>query len=291
MAQRLLELCGETVDIDTEGRGVALADCMVELEKSYRFGPHSSIGLVSRAINDGKGVDALEILKDSRYRDSSWRSLPHPSRMKDALRQAVVSGYAPILRSNNPREALEALGGFRVLCALRKGPYGSLNIDRIIQEILKEARLIDGNSRWFRGRPILITENDYRLGLFNGDVGVTLPDERAGGSLRVFFLSPDGCTRRLLPLSLPKHETVFAMNVHKSQGSEFDEALLILPDRDAPVLTRELVYTGITRARERVQVWSPEQLFVGAVGRRITRLSGLRASLWERKNVSSITKG
>ena len=130
------------------------------------------------------------------------------------------------------------------------------------------------------GRPVMVTKNDYPLRLFNGDMGITLPDPDGNQELRVFFPSADGEVRKFPPLRLPEHETVYALTVHKSQGSEFDRVLLILPDRDAPVLTRELIYTGITRAREQVEIWGEETTFCRALSRRIQRSSGLREALW-----------
>jgi len=126
----------------------------------------------------------------------------------------------------------------------------------------------------------LIKTNNYNLGLFNGDVGITLPDRSSKDSLRVYFPAADGTFRKFHPLRLPDHETVFAMTVHKSQGSEFNDVLLILPDRDVPVLTRELIYTAITRARDRIEIWGSEEIFKIAVSRRIERMSGLRDALW-----------
>jgi exodeoxyribonuclease V alpha subunit len=126
----------------------------------------------------------------------------------------------------------------------------------------------------------MVTRNDYNLRLFNGDIGITLADPGAGHQLRVFFPSSDGRIRKFPPLRLPEHETVFAMTVHKSQGSEFDQVLFILPDVSARVLTRELIYTAITRAREKVRVWGKEEVFHSAVSRRISRASGLRQALW-----------
>jgi exodeoxyribonuclease V alpha subunit len=126
----------------------------------------------------------------------------------------------------------------------------------------------------------LINRNDYTLRLFNGDVGITLPDPGAGNELRVFFPGPEGNLRKFPPLRLPEHETVFAMTVHKSQGSEFEKVLFLMPDRDVPVLTRELIYTAITRAKEAVEIWGKEQVFKSAVSRRISRASGLRDALW-----------
>jgi exodeoxyribonuclease V alpha subunit len=126
----------------------------------------------------------------------------------------------------------------------------------------------------------MVTRNDYNLRLFNGDVGLILPDPASENRLRVFFPDPVGHFRTLHPIRLPAHESVYAMTVHKSQGSEFDRVVIILPDRDVPVLSRELLYTGITRARERVEIWGREPIVRSAVSRRIRRHSGLRDALW-----------
>jgi exodeoxyribonuclease V alpha subunit len=167
---------------------------------------------------------------------------------------------------------------FRVLCALREGPYGAKALNFLIERILRKEGLLKRDGRWYPGRPVMVTKNDYSLRLFNGDVGIALPG--ADGEPRVFFPSAGGGFRKFPPSRLPEHETVFAMTVHKSQGSEFDEVLLLLPDRDSPVLTRELVYTGLTRAKETVAVWGREDVFLRAVSRRIERASGLRDILW-----------
>jgi exodeoxyribonuclease V alpha subunit len=126
----------------------------------------------------------------------------------------------------------------------------------------------------------MITVNDYQQRLFNGDVGVVMPDGEAMFELRVFFRDASGAVRKFLPSRLPAHETVYAMTVHKSQGSEFDRVLFMLPDRDVPLLTRELIYTGITRAKNFVEIWGKEEIFREAVSRRITRKSGLGELLW-----------
>jgi exodeoxyribonuclease V alpha subunit len=126
----------------------------------------------------------------------------------------------------------------------------------------------------------MITRNDYNLRLFNGDVGVILPDYGQCNELRAFFRDAEGNIRKLPPVMLPEHETVFAMTVHKSQGSEFESILLILPDKDSPVLTRELIYTGMTRAKKSVEIWGTEGIFRTAVSRRIMRTSGLYDALY-----------
>jgi exodeoxyribonuclease V alpha subunit len=123
--------------------------------------------------------------------------------------------------------------------------------------------------------------NDYNVGLFNGDLGIVLPDATSS-ELRVFFRGEDGDVLNFAPGRLPAHEPAFALTVHKSQGSEFRDALLILPERDAPVLTRELLYTGVTRVRETVEVWAAENILRQTIERRIERNSGLRDRLWKK---------
>jgi exodeoxyribonuclease V alpha subunit len=192
----------------------------------------------------------------------------------------VIHGFGEYLKAREPQEVFQFFDQFKILCALREGPYGVLAINSMVEQILREKGLIAVDERWYRGRPILINRNDYDLQLFNGDVGILLQDSDANNTLRAFFQTPDGNLRKIHPLRLPEHETVFAMTVHKSQGAEFDRVVLILPDRDSPVLARELVYTGITRAREKVEIWGEEAVFQMAVARRTERMSGLKDALW-----------
>lgn len=182
-------------------------------------------------------------------------------------------------------EVLGAFNQFKVLCALRQGPFGVEGLNLEIAERLRSAGLIDRTEGWYAGRPVLITGNDYNLGLMNGDIGVTLSvpwDRNDAGevveTLRVAFPSSDGngTVRWISPSRLQSLETVYAMTVHKSQGSEFTHACLVIPDRLTPVLTRELVYTGITRARHWLSlVVSQEGVLKEAVARGVIRASGL----------------
>lgn len=182
-------------------------------------------------------------------------------------------------------EVLNGFNQFKVLCALRQGPFGVEGLNQEIAERLRRAGLIDRTEGWYAGRPVLITGNDYNLGLMNGDIGVTLSvpwDRNDAGevveTLRVAFPSSDGSgtIRWISPSRLQSLETVYAMTVHKSQGSEFTHACLVIPDRLAPVLTRELVYTGITRARHWLSlVVSQQGVLKEAVGRGVIRASGL----------------
>jgi exodeoxyribonuclease V alpha subunit len=126
----------------------------------------------------------------------------------------------------------------------------------------------------------MILQNDYHVGLFNGDIGIVLPDADSGGVLRAFFICEDGRVRGFAPARLPPHGLAFAFTVHKAQGSEFREVVMILPELDAPVLNRELIYTAVTRGRENVEVWANEVVLNQAIARTASRSSGLRDSLW-----------
>jgi exodeoxyribonuclease V alpha subunit len=257
-----------------------MSDSIVQLTRSYRFGDESGIASLSRLVNQGDGPGALKTLQNENHGDLKWKRLPSPRSLPGELRDTVVEGCRYLFETGDPQDVFQGLDRFRIVCALREGPFGVRAVNLVVEHILR-GQQIEGRGRWYRGRPVLVTQNDYNLGLYNGDVGIALPDPDSGGDLRAFFPSPDGLFRRLHPLRLPEHETVYAMTVHKCQGSEFDRVLLILPDRDSPVLTRELIYTAVTRARKRVEIWGHENVFLTAVSRRIERASGLRDKLWE----------
>ncbi|MEQ5833818.1 exodeoxyribonuclease V subunit alpha [Marinobacter sp. NFXS9] len=184
---------------------------------------------------------------------------------------------------------LKAHNQFQVLCALRRGPLGVEGLNTLIAGALQSRGLIGATEGWYAGRPVLVTRNDYSVGLMNGDIGITLSVPVTGEAadsnrqvLRVAFPANDGSGRIkwVLPSRLHAVETVYAMTVHKSQGSEFVHTCLILPDRRNPVLTRELVYTGITRARHWFSLLLPDEgVFQDAISRGVTRTSGLRAAL------------
>jgi exodeoxyribonuclease V alpha subunit len=277
----LKKVAGEGLGGDASGESIAgPADSIIQLRKNYRFGETSGIGRISRAVNEGDSENSMRLLKDGACPDAEWRELPRPDQLPRALRDRILEGFAPYLKATEPGEAFRLFNSFRILCALREGPYGVYAVNYLIEQVLREKGLIKRDSRWYRGRPILITRNDYNPRLFNGDVGILLPDPTAQNELRAFFQAADGSLRRFLPLRLPDHETVYAMTVHKSQGSEFDRVLFIMTDRMAPILTRELVYTALTRAKEKVEVSGREEIFREAVSRRIERTSGLRKALW-----------
>jgi exodeoxyribonuclease V alpha subunit len=254
------------------------------LQRSYRFGKDSGIAQLARAVNAGDPLEAVHCLHQGRYQELAWTPATWPAEMYACLSQQIEAGFEPYLRlvrrGAEAAEIFAAFNRFRVLCALRSGPTGVEALNQSIEAWLQSRGLIPTHQLWYAGRPVLITRNDYQLQLFNGDVGIVLPDPDADGRLRVFFEGPHKRVRRLPPFRLPAHEMVFAMTVHKSQGSEFDDVLLVLADEHSPVMTRELLYTGITRARSRVAICGTDAAFQAAVGRQLRRSSGLRAALW-----------
>jgi exodeoxyribonuclease V alpha subunit len=261
-----------------------------EFENSQsRFTPAAAIQEFKAPVRSGnshsapfvreKGIVQPASVRASRREGIAAVALPSPSLLKQSLRERVLDGFGGVLSARDPLVALQRLGRFRILCALRQGPYGVEALNRAAEEIFAEAQLIPPHERWYLGRPVMVTRNDYQLKLYNGDVGIVLPDAETGET-RAWFLGLDNTLRGVSPMRLPEHETVFATTVHKSQGSEFEEVLFILPDRDSPVLTRELLYTGATRASRRMEVWFNEPEFRSALARRVERASGLSDALW-----------
>jgi len=196
----------------------------------------------------------------------------------------VVPAYREVADSPDPAAALTALNRIRVLCAVRAGPYGVQNLNAQIEQALEAEGLIRRMGGIYAGRPVMVSSNDHAQRLYNGDVGLLLPDVSSGGALRVFFATSEGI-RRVLPSRLPPHETVYAMTVHKSQGSEFDQVLLVLPEEESRVVTRELVYTGITRAKRQVIILAGAENLKQAAGKPLERSTGLYDALWHRAQI------
>lgn len=257
-----------------------VAGSLVVLKRNYRFDADSGIGGAGRMVNAGEGRKTLALLREEPQGSVAWRDVTSPDLLKRELAQTILQGYAPYLQAASPAGALQAFEAFRILCALRKGPYGVGAVNAMVEEILATKRLIDPHSRWYHGRPVMVTVNDYNLKLFNGDVGIVFSPPGSADPPRVYFPAADGGLRAIAPVRLPAHETVYAMTVHKSQGSEFERVLFLLPSHDSELLTRELIYTGITRAKRGVEIRGAEEIFVTAVGRRTERRSGLREALW-----------
>ncbi|WP_342323753.1 exodeoxyribonuclease V subunit alpha [Kosakonia sp. BYX6] len=277
-AAQLSLLTGSTVPAGTGNAATALRDSLCLLQKSYRFGSNSGIGQLAAAVNRGD-KSAMRAVFNQGFGDIERKPLNSVEEYQVMIDDALA-GYAHYLsrvHSNAaPEEIIAAFGEYQLLCALREGPFGvgGLN-ERLELALVRKGRISRlTHSRWYHGRPVMISRNDSALGLFNGDIGIALDQ---GQGIRVWFPLPDGNIKSVQPSRLPEHETAWAMTVHKSQGSEFDHAALILPGQIVPVITRELVYTAITRARKRLSLYADERVLTQAIATRTERRSGLDA--------------
>jgi exodeoxyribonuclease V alpha subunit len=252
-----------------------LGDAVVLLTHSHRFAGDSGIGELARRINGGDVRGTLSLLREERP-DLHWNAEPQSNELLERLDQ----GYGPYLaaaRSGDPEAAFNAFNSFRVLTAQREGAWGVAGINEALEARIKRRSSIASRERWYAGRAVMVRQNDYALGLFNGDIGICLNTEYG---LRVFFEGEEGF-RPFAPARLPSHDSAFAMTVHKSQGSEFREVLLVLPELPSPLLSRSLFYTGITRAKQRVEIWGLPARLSEAVATRAERAAGLAKRLSE----------
>ncbi len=255
-----------------------IADHIVVLQKSWRFHEKSGIGRLARAVNTENATQALAVLANDAFPDA--RLVRSTDGMLGGLiSELLIPAFRKVIEASDPTAALQALNQLRVLCAVREGPQGVKYLNQRIERALEKAGLIEPVGRIYPGQPVMVTVNDHDQRLYNGDVGLILRDQASNGALRVFFETSDG-VRQIPPTRLPPHETVYAMTIHKSQGSEFSRVLMLLPEIQTSLVTKELVYTGITRAKDEVILYcSPDQL-THAINQRIERFTGLYDGLW-----------
>ncbi len=277
-AQQLSRLTGSPIPAGAGTEAASLRDSLCLLQKSYRFGHDSGIGQLAAAINCGDKA-AMKTVFQQGFSDIEKRTL-QSSEDYAAMLDEALAGYgrylALVREGAEPGAIIQAFNEYQLLCALREGPFGVGGLNERIEQVMLQKRKSQRHphSRWYEGRPVMIARNDSALGLFNGDIGIALD---RGQGLRVWFAMPDGSIKSVQPSRLPEHETTWAMTVHKSQGSEFDHAALILPSQRSPVVTRELVYTAVTRARRRLSLYADERVLSGAIATRTERRSGLSA--------------
>jgi exodeoxyribonuclease V alpha subunit len=273
------DICGVGRAREPNAAATGVAGAIVQLTRSYRYAADSGIAELSRAIQAGDVERAMALLSEPDYPDVAWHEPSALPGLAPELADAVVRGYRPYLEARaEPARALALFERFRVLCAHRRGDSGVDALNRGIARLLFERGLIDRAEGNFPGRALLVTENDYKNRLWNGDVGIVA----AGGEGRpvACFVAPDGRIRELGFGRLPAHESAFALSVHKSQGSEVDEVALMLPSEPSRVLTRELLYTAVTRARRRVVIHGSRKVIAWAIEHSVARSTGLRELLY-----------
>ena len=336
-AKQLEALCGMQqgyLNEYIEANAPLMANSLTQLRVSHRFTHDSGIGKLAAAVNAGQFSQVQQSF--AQYDDiHCYTNLAVPF-SKDltiqtreaefAWQQQVINGYSQYLQAieqgESPYQVLQLFNKFQLLCALRQGSSGLQALNDRVQSLLQNRGLLNidnhqgagfnnssEQSRWYVGRPVMISRNDYELNLFNGDIGIAMMVEsKVGGiaegmadgkkgkkELRVCFATEDTSAnssadpsahaqpnvRQLLPTRLPSHETAFAMTVHKSQGSEFADVALVLPDNHSPVISRELIYTAITRAKKSFSLYSNDEVLAAGVNSQIERASGLRDLLFK----------
>ena len=267
-----------------------LASRVVWLEHNFRFTGHSGVGRLAGHIRAGRAEQALATLQADSDGDGTLRWLDGP---EPPIWPAVMDGYKPFFDAVTVAgidAVAAAWNTFRVLCAVRDGPRGVMAVnERVSAQARSQLARQDHRpeSPWYPGRPVMVLRNEPALRLFNGDIGLTLPDPAADGALRVFFpatraaTTPGGAWRSVAPARLPEHQTAYAMTVHKAQGSEFDRVLLLLPVQGSRVLTRELLYTAVTRVRQGLTLCASADLLRAALAQTTQRHSGLLDRLLE----------
>jgi exodeoxyribonuclease V alpha subunit len=274
-AERLEKALGATVPRE-EGEAAGVSASIALLKHNYRF-KSGGIADLARAVIRDRPDAALAILRSGESGESGesgvWRPLADERSLRRAVVRIVKTHFTPVRRAASAEQALAELNRFRLLAAERRGAFGVEGLNAAVERALG----IPAQANWYRGRPILITENDYELKLFNGDSGIVWPD--ADGRDKLWLRAADGRLKTVSVARLPAHETAWALTVHKAQGSEFSRIALVLPPRESRVATRELLYTGLTRARETVEVWATEPALRAAIARGIRRASGLAERL------------
>ncbi|MCA9559704.1 MAG: ATP-binding domain-containing protein, partial [Myxococcales bacterium] len=288
-------------------RPTALPDAVVQLNRTYRFKGESSIGrfaMACLASDFDAEVAAAPLFAGAadahHFAPGDGRALPAP------VLEAIVDAYVPafehldqaksVAPADEPafhRHTLDLFDRFRVLCAHKRGALGVEGVNAAVRQALAE-RGRSTNGTFWTGRPILVRRNDYDVGLYNGDIGLVVTRRDAEGNPRTFvaFPGPDALpkegappsdaqlVRYVLPARLPEHDTCFALTIHKSQGSEYDHVMVVLPARPSRIVTRELLYTGVTRAKAKVSLVAERDAFVKALKETVQRASGLRDALW-----------
>ena len=262
----LAELC------DAAGHVPALGRAHVRLEKSHRFAAGGAIGKLAEAIRAGDAEATLAVLDDPDLPEVSRRDVSDLGSVRAHLAEAARAMQREILAASNPDAKLGRLTSGRVLCAHRRGPLGSEALCEMLDAAAASLRRTTSQSGWWQGRLLLVTRNAPEQDLWNGDVGLI---EEIEGTLRALFADGKGGVRSLSAGRLPGFESAIAMSVHKSQGSEFDRVELVLGQRVSELMTRELLYTGVTRARDSLCLHASEDVIRAALQRRVERDSGL----------------
>ncbi|MCL7714811.1 exodeoxyribonuclease V subunit alpha [Stenotrophomonas mori] len=276
-AQALQPLLGTLPPAAVAASPAGFAGARVQLQRGYRQSAALQLAPLAAAMRDGDAARALALLREGTLSGVHFHEGEDDP--LQAWRAPLQRYWAALAAAPDPAQALAVAGRLRLLTAVREGPQGARGLNARIEALLSGAPARGGTPGHFHGRLVIVGENSYRHGLFNGDVGICLDDGSGRGTTAWFPGDDPAAPRPFHPAALPAHESAFAMTVHKAQGSEFDEVWLQLPRRDARVLGRELLYTGITRARHALHLAGDAALIDAALARHASRWSGLAQRL------------
>jgi exodeoxyribonuclease V alpha subunit len=248
-----------------------LNDCILFLKKSYRFGEHSGIQKFAAAVNDSNPDLAIEILQDSSYKDLGWMK-PSSENMESVIKEYAVNHHAEfsVIREE---KRLPASNQKRILCALRRGPFGVEQINSTAEKLIKRNLGLLAGKIWFEGRIVMATRNDSIIRVKNGDIGLYSDSKES-----IQFEGKEG--QMISANRLKDYEPAFAITIHKSQGSEFNDVAIILSNQVNSVLSKEILYTAVTRARENTLIIVSEEVLRKTIERSVSRTSGLRHKIW-----------
>ena len=273
LRQQVRQLCGEDLPAsqtvaDYSSNADILAECRVSLQQTHRFGQKSGMLALAEALQQKEPEAFIKALAQP------WPDIRlHAPQETEALLPGLLNDLLqPLLQAKNVQEALNAFARFRMLCALREGPWGVRGLNTRCKQLLQRQGRIPARQEIYQGLPVLILRNDYSQRLYNGDTGIIWPN--ADGGLMAWFEGEDGL-RPLAPATLPPWQPAYAMTVHKAQGAEFATVLLLLPPEDSPLLSRELLYTAITRAKQQLILFADTNLLHTIAARRLVRYSSL----------------
>ena len=273
-------------------RGSVIQDNVVKLHKSHRFGENSGIGQLAKQVKVGQVNQSVSLLNDEQFTDISWHQPTQttPQTVANEILKTLITQLLPIyqqytqaIQQGDLRQAFKHWDQQQVLCAQKSGYWGVTQLNTLIESELHKQGLIDNTKDFYIGRPVMLSKNDHQLKLFNGDVGIVMPDPDNAALTKVWFVTPEGELRGLLPSRLPSLETLYAMTIHKSQGSEFESVYLCLPpittNNQGRGLNRELIYTGLTRAKKQFMLFAQPKALSLSLGQQCVRGSGLAGRL------------
>lgn len=268
LLQRLLR-AARPQNISSAQNAAFMRNHLIALQHSYRFDETQKIAMISKAVIQGNQDAVLQLLKDGTTPEQLIFDPEHDS----AVFEQFIAHYEDFIHEDDTKKALLKLDSMRVLAAVRMGKRGIYELNKQIEKYLAGKKLIKPNAEFYENRPLIVTKNYYELQLFNGDIGL-VRDNKA------WFMDETGELRHVSPGLIAEVETAFAMTIHKSQGSEFDKVLLVLPvNAGNELLTRELLYTGITRAKSSVILQSSNEVVLAAVSKTVNRASGLQEKI------------